>query len=65
MEKLSKFEVSAYSEDGIIEAVELKDRLFVMGLQWHPESIYDHDNNSKKIFSNFIDNCKKNMDILL
>jgi putative glutamine amidotransferase len=29
--------VAARSEDGVIEAVELPDRRFVVGVQWHPE----------------------------
>ena len=32
-------EVAASSPDGIIEAVEMKGRSFVLGVQWHPESL--------------------------
>ncbi len=32
----SKFNISAISEDGIIEGIEARDRVFV-GVQWHPE----------------------------
>jgi len=28
-------------EDGVIEAVEMKDRSFVLGVQWHPESFWN------------------------
>ena len=30
--------VSARSSDGLIEGVELKDKKFIIGVQWHPES---------------------------
>lgn len=34
-------EVTARSEDGVVEAVELPDRRFVVGVQWHPEENRD------------------------
>ena len=33
--------VTARSEDGVVEAVELPDRPFVVGVQWHPEETGD------------------------
>lgn len=48
--------VSAISEDGIIEAVELKNYPFFIGVQWHPESL--NDINSKNLFDSFILACK-------
>lgn len=50
---------TAYSEDGLIEAVEYKDNEFVLGIQWHPESMIDYDENAKKIFNYFIKICEK------
>ena len=44
--------VSASSIDNIIEAVELPNHPFLIGLQWHPE--YLIDDNSIKIFDEFI-----------
>lgn len=44
--------VSAYNDDGMIEAVEDKSKKCFIGVQWHPESIMDDDN--KKIFDYFI-----------
>lgn len=46
--------VSAKSEDNIIEAVELSNLKFFIGIEWHPESI--NDNNSYLIFKSFINN---------
>ncbi len=44
--------------DDVIEAVEKKEDLFNIGLQWHPEKNYDIDLNSKKIFESFIEAAK-------
>ena len=44
--------VSAYNDDGMIEAVEDRTKKCFLGVQWHPESIMDEDN--KKIFDYFI-----------
>lgn len=54
----SEWEVSAESEDGIVEAIEKDDLTFCLGLQWHPEDLRD-DENSKKIFESFINACEK------
>ncbi len=53
------FEVSATSEDGYIEAIEMKDKKFIIGIQWHPEISYSFDDNSKKLIDYFLDVCKK------
>lgn len=58
--KVNNFTISAYSEDNLIEAIELKDKKFVMGVQWHPEKMIDFDESAKKIFDEFINNCKNN-----
>ncbi|MCL2165507.1 MAG: gamma-glutamyl-gamma-aminobutyrate hydrolase family protein, partial [Oscillospiraceae bacterium] len=29
--------IAAYSSDGVVEAIEHKDSLFALGIQWHPE----------------------------
>lgn len=49
--------VSARSSDGLIEGVELKDKKFIIGVQWHPESNLE-DKHSKKLFKSFFDNFK-------
>lgn len=50
----NRLRVTAKSEDGIIEAVELDGREFVLGVQWHPEKMYDSA-EQKKIFAAFIE----------
>lgn len=51
--------VCGVSEDGFIEAIEYSDRKFVIGIQWHPETMYTYDEASKKIFEYFINTCKE------
>lgn len=36
------FEVSARSDDGVIEAIEAPGKRFFLGVQWHPEYLPDH-----------------------
>ena len=53
----NEYVISAKSEDGIIEGIELPTLKFHIGIQWHPEISYDFDENSKKIIDSFIDIC--------
>ena len=48
----------SYSEDGFIEGIEMPNKKFIVGIQWHPEISYNFDDNSKKIIDYFINNCK-------
>ena len=43
--------------NNIIEAIEDNTKRFFLGVQWHPESTYDSDINSRKIFDYFIKMC--------
>lgn len=43
---------AAYGPDGLVEAVEMPDRTFMMGVQWHPE--YFARKNMKCIFSTLV-----------
>lgn len=49
--------ISSYSEDGIIEAVELPNHPFFLGVQWHPEYLMDED--SIKLLDSFIQATKE------
>ena len=51
------FQVSSVSDDNYIESIEMKDKKFIVGVQWHPEDM--DDETSKKLFEAFIDCCKK------
>lgn len=47
--------ICARSSDGLIEGVELKNKKFIIGVQWHPESNLE-DKYSKKLFKAFFQN---------
>lgn len=49
--------ISSVSSDGVVESVEDSMKRFFLGLQWHPENLYEIDSNSKKIFDYFIKIC--------
>jgi len=51
--KNTNLDISALSEDNIIEAIEDKNKKFFLALQWHPESIIK-DKNEQKIIKEFI-----------
>jgi putative glutamine amidotransferase len=46
--------VAARARDGVIEAVELPGRRFVIGVQWHPEGTWREDPNSNRLFQAFV-----------
>lgn len=49
-----KLSVMAISQDDLVEAVCVPEKRFVWGVQWHPEFSYLTDEDSRKIFSEFI-----------
>lgn len=55
----NNFLVSAYSSDGLLEAIEMPHKHFVLGLQWHPEDMISYDEDAVKIFKYFINECMK------
>lgn len=44
----------AWSEDGVLEAVEAADYSWVLGVQWHPETMAPVDDCQMKIFRAFV-----------
>lgn len=53
------FTVSATAPDGIIEAIELSDHPFFLGLQWHPEHMWQDYLSARKIWAAFVAACKQ------
>lgn len=53
----TNYQVSSISFDNVIESIEIKEHKFFLGLQWHPENVYE-DENSKKIFDYFVNICR-------
>lgn len=41
---------TAVAPDGVIEAIEAPDRAFILGVQWHPEFLYDRDPIQRRLF---------------
>lgn len=42
---------TAVSPDGVIEAIEAPDHSFFLGVQWHPEFLYDRDPIQRRLFT--------------
>lgn len=53
--------VSAVAPDGIIEAIELPDHPFFVGVQWHPELFWRDHETMHGLFRGFIEACRKQM----
>ncbi|MCR5272077.1 MAG: gamma-glutamyl-gamma-aminobutyrate hydrolase family protein [Lachnospiraceae bacterium] len=53
-----KVESMAVSEDGLIEAIAVKNHRFAIGVQWHPEFSYENNEESAKIMRAFVEECK-------
>lgn len=54
--------VVAQSEDGVIEAIESSSHRFVLGVQWHPESMaaygYGEGTKAEHLFARFVDEAR-------
>jgi putative glutamine amidotransferase len=46
--------VAATSSDGLIEAVTMENYPFFLGVQWHPEELYEVEEDAQRIFHEFI-----------
>ncbi|RWI34126.1 MAG: gamma-glutamyl-gamma-aminobutyrate hydrolase family protein [Mesorhizobium sp.] len=51
------FIVSARADDGIVEAIEAPDRPFVIGVQWHPEAMFESEPACRSLIQNFAKAC--------
>ena len=52
--------INAVAPDGVIEGAELPDHPFVLGVQWHPESLSDRYPKHQKLFDAFAKACAEN-----
>ncbi|MFQ5866524.1 MAG: gamma-glutamyl-gamma-aminobutyrate hydrolase family protein [bacterium] len=50
----SDFKISAWAEDGAIEGIEKKDDHFVVGVQFHPEEMWEEHPEIKPLFTAFV-----------
>lgn len=56
------FVASAVAPDGVIEAIEPRDpgrRAFLLGVQWHPEFLYDRHETHQRLFNAFLDAARR------
>lgn len=53
---VNHFDIVAHDSNGFVEAVELKNKKFCLGLKWHPE-IMENDLNMQNLFNHFIKSC--------
>ena len=49
---------SAWSEDGVTEAIELEGDRFVVGVQWHPERMWRRSPRQRRLFAAFVEACR-------
>ncbi|MCR5572182.1 MAG: gamma-glutamyl-gamma-aminobutyrate hydrolase family protein [Candidatus Saccharibacteria bacterium] len=52
--KFDNLIINTRSIDGLIEGVELSNKKFIVGVQWHPE--YFTDEPSTRLFNEFVKN---------
>jgi putative glutamine amidotransferase len=47
--------VTARAPDGVVEAIELPDQPFALGVQWHPEAVLAHDPRHGAVYRGLVD----------
>lgn len=47
--------VTAYAPDGVVEAMEMPERKFVLSVQWHPEDLFEDDPAMMRLFTAFVE----------
>ncbi|MGC3998812.1 MAG: gamma-glutamyl-gamma-aminobutyrate hydrolase family protein [Anaeromyxobacter sp.] len=47
--------VSGRTADGVVEAIELPDLPFALGVQWHPEAVARHDARHARIYAGLVE----------
>jgi putative glutamine amidotransferase len=45
---------SAMASDGIVEAIESRKHRFFLGVQWHPEFLFDRYRSHRRLFEVFL-----------
>lgn len=46
--------VTAHAGDGVVEAIEVPDHPFAIGVQWHPEGMVDRHPEQQRLFAAFV-----------
>lgn len=54
------FKITAIARDQVIEAIETKDKkVFCLGVQWHPEEMWERDPLQFRLFQYFVSICNQ------
>ena len=53
------FKVGVVSDDGITEAIYSENDNFIVGVQWHPEFLWNMTGETEKLFEAFINATSK------
>ena len=51
----------AYSPDGVVEAIEMPDKYFVVAVQWHPEDLVGDDPCMRQLFTGLVEAARERM----
>lgn len=51
--------ITGYSPDGVVEALEVPEKQFVLSVQWHPEDLYDDQDGMKRLFESFVEAARE------
>lgn len=51
--------ITGYSPDGVIEALEVPDKQYMLSVQWHPEDLYNGDEAMKRLFESFVEAARE------
>ena len=53
-----RLSIAARAPDRVVEAVEVQDHLFAVGVQWHPEELVAVDAAAQRLFDAFVASCQ-------
>ena len=48
---------TAFAPDGLVEAIESTAHRFALGVQWHPEFLWENDPRQHRLFAGLVEAC--------
>ena len=58
-EVASALTATAVAPDGVIEAIESPSQRFFLGIQWHPEFLFDRHKRHRRLFQAFLEAARR------
>ncbi len=52
------FTATAHAPDGVVEAIEYQKDQFILGVQWHPEQLWERDEATLELFRMFVNKAR-------